>query len=250
MWKILMTSGDPAYTSLISQLYRGQGLYATYFVVPDSAWNQLPAEAYNKLLSNQTLLIEVLGKHYAPNQLFFPRWCEDSREASFYVGFPENPLPAGINQQLLTPGKLGGASTAVFGTVSLPNMYAQALNSGVALKRAVLIEVSAPLGYVYETVNDALNRISKLFLSICNLDESCRAILQSSAPKTVFAPVDTVLQAFSALPDAEKKQYLALMIVPERILRKQMTPSKYVAVGNVTDAIRFRTMSSGGRFGV
>ncbi|VDM04935.1 unnamed protein product [Schistocephalus solidus] len=159
LWKVLMTSGDPTYTSLISQLYQGQGLYATYFVVPDAVWSQLPADAYNKLLNNRTLLIEVLAKHYAPNQLFYARWCEDGRQANFYVGFPANPRPP-LTQQELTPGKLGGASSTAFGTISLANMYAQALSSGVALRRAVLIEVSAPLGYLYEKVTEALSRLS------------------------------------------------------------------------------------------
>uniref|UniRef100_A0A0X3NPZ5 FAS1 domain-containing protein n=1 Tax=Schistocephalus solidus TaxID=70667 RepID=A0A0X3NPZ5_SCHSO len=241
LWKVLMTSGDPTYTSLISQLYQGQGLYATYFVVPDAVWSQLPADAYNKLLNNRTLLIEVLAKHYAPNQLFYARWCEDGRQANFYVGFPANPRPP-LTQQELTPGKLGGASSTAFGTISLANMYAQALSSGVALRRAVLIEVSAPLGYLYEKVTEALSRLSPLFVSICNLDTACRVMLQSPAPKTVFAPLDAFLQAFSKLPDAEKTEYLALMIIPERILRPQMTESKYIAVGNVSDAIRFRTI--------
>ncbi|KAL7064098.1 hypothetical protein AAHC03_04934 [Spirometra sp. Aus1] len=242
LWQILMTSGDPTYTSLISQLYQGQGLYATYFVVPDSVWNQLPLEAYNNLLNNRTLLNEVLANHYAPNQLFYARWCEDGREANFFVGFPENPLPSAINQQQLKAGKLGGATSTAFGTISVSNMYAQALSSGVTLQRAVLIEVSAPLGYLYETVNEALSRLSPMFLSLCTLDTACRVILQSNAPKTVFAPMNSILEAFSKLPAAEQTEYLQLMIIPERILRPQMTASKYVAVGNVSDAIRFRTI--------
>nr|VZI27326.1 unnamed protein product [Spirometra erinaceieuropaei] len=198
--------------------------------------------AYFELAGPRYAFSSVLANHYAPNQLFYARWCEDGREANFFVGFPENPLPSAINQQQLKAGKLGGATSTAFGTISVSNMYAQALSSGVTLQRAVLIEVSAPLGYLYETVNEALSRLSPMFLSLCTLDTACRVILQSNAPKTVFAPMNSILEAFSKLPAAEQTEYLQLMIIPERILRPQMTASKYVAVGNVSDAIRFRTI--------
>ncbi len=54
---------------------------------------------------------QVLSYHYAPNQLFYPRWTEDTggRAINFFVGFPENPLPANINQATLTAGRMNGA---------------------------------------------------------------------------------------------------------------------------------------------
>lgn len=37
----------------------GQSLYATYFVISDSVWNQFPEKTYQDLLNNETLLISV-----------------------------------------------------------------------------------------------------------------------------------------------------------------------------------------------
>ncbi|VDN98031.1 unnamed protein product [Rodentolepis nana] len=241
LWNKLRTTGTPLYTQLTNQVYMGQSLYATYFVIADSVWNQLPEKTYQNLLNNETLLISVLANQYAPNQYFFPRWLTDSpnRAINFYVGFPADPLPANINTQTLTPGKMVSSTDGSSITITLGNTYATTVGDAVALRKAVLIPISAPLGYLSETTQDSLSRLSPTFLRVCTLDTACNAILQSTTEKTVFAPVDWT--AFNSLPAANQSEHLKLMILPERILRSQMTTGKYVTVGSVADAIRFRT---------
>ncbi|KAL5962410.1 hypothetical protein TSMEX_009864 [Taenia solium] len=247
LWNTLRITGTPLYTQLTNQIYLGKNLYATYFVVPDSVWNQLPSKTYQDLLDNETLMINVrvLSNHYAPNQLFYPRWVEASsgRTINFFVGFPDNPLPGAVNTQALTPGEMAGPADGSALTITVKNSYAKTLDSAVALRNAVLIRVSAPLGYLAESTQDALARLSPTFLRVCTLDTACNAILQSTAEKTVFAPVDWT--PFNALSAADQSEYLKLMIIPERILRPQMTTDKYVTVGSIPDAIRFRTRNNG-----
>ncbi|EUB64353.1 hypothetical protein EGR_00897 [Echinococcus granulosus] len=244
LWNKLRITGTPLYTQLTNQIYMGKTLYATYFVVPDSVWNQLPPKTYQDLLDNETLMIKVLANHYAPNQLFYPRWVRGSsgRAINFYVGFPNDPLPEAVNTQSLTPGKMAGSVDNSALTITVQNSYAETVGLAVVLRNAVLIPVSAPLGYLSETTQDALARLSPTFLRVCTLDTACNAILQSTTEKTVFAPVDWT--QFNTLSSANQSEYLKLMIVPERILRPQMTTDKYVTVGSIPDAIRFRTRNS------
>ncbi|VUZ56287.1 unnamed protein product [Hymenolepis diminuta] len=241
LWNKSRTTGTPLYTQLTNQVYMGQSLYATYFVISDSVWNQFPVKTYQDLLNNETLLISVLANQYAPNQYFYPRWLTDSsgRAINFYVGFPPNPLPVNINVQTLTPGKMALSTDGSSITITLGNTYATTVGDAVALRKAVVIPISAPLGYLSETTQDALSRLSPTFLRVCTIDTACNAILQSTTEKTIFAPVDWT--AFNTLSAANQSKYLTLMILPERILRSQMTTEKYVTVGSVADAIRFRT---------
>ncbi|VDM33707.1 unnamed protein product [Hydatigera taeniaeformis] len=252
LWNSLRITGTPLYTQLTNQIYMGKSLYATYFAVPDSVWNQLPPKTYQDLLNNETLMIDVLSNHYAPNQLFYPRWVENSngRTINFFVGFPDNPLPEAVNTEALTSGKMAGSADDDSLTITVQSSYAKTVGSAVVLRNAVLIPVSAPLGYLPESTQDALARLAPTFLRVCTLDTACNAILQSTAEKTVFAPVDWT--SFNALSTANQvehcehgSEYLKLMIIPERILRPQMTMDKYVTVGSVSDAIRFRTRNNG-----
>ncbi|KAM7538285.1 hypothetical protein Aperf_G00000071630 [Anoplocephala perfoliata] len=244
LWKNLRTTGTPLYTQLTNQVYMGTSLYATYFVVPDSVWNQLPANTYQNLLNNETLMISVLANQYAPNQLFYPRWLSASsdRNINFFVGFPTDPLPENVNTQTLTSGKMAASADGDKFAITVGSSYAETVGEVVALRKAVLIPVSAPLGYLYESTQDALARLSPTFLRICTLDTACNTLLQSNTEKTVFAPVDWT--AFNALAAANQSEYLKLMILSERILRSQMTTDKYVTVGSVPDAIRFRTRNN------
>lgn len=59
LWNTLRITGTPLYTQLTNQIYMGKNLYATYFAVPDSVWNQLPPKTYQDLLNNETLMINV-----------------------------------------------------------------------------------------------------------------------------------------------------------------------------------------------
>ncbi|VDK38643.1 unnamed protein product [Taenia asiatica] len=206
LWNTLRITGTPLYTQLTNQIYLGKNLYATYFVVPDSVWNQLPPKTYQDLLDNETLMINVLSNHYAPNQLFYPRWVEASsgKTINFFVGFPDNPLPGAVNTQALTPGKMARSTDDSALTITVQSSYAETVGPAVALRNAVLIRVSAPLGYLAESTQDALARLSPTFLRVCTLDTACNAILQSTAEKTVFAPVDWT--PFNALSAADQLQ--------------------------------------------
>lgn len=53
-------------------------------------------------------------------------------------------------------------------TVTVKSTFAITIGEPVMLNRAVVIQVSAPLGYLYETVKDALTRISP-WVSLCIL---------------------------------------------------------------------------------
>uniref|UniRef100_A0A5K3EQQ8 FAS1 domain-containing protein n=1 Tax=Mesocestoides corti TaxID=53468 RepID=A0A5K3EQQ8_MESCO len=244
LWNELRITGMPLYTQLTNQVYMGTTLFATYFVVPDSVWNKLPTKTYQDLLNNRTLMISVLANHYAPNQIFYPRWTEGSgsRAIKFYVGFPQDPLPTAVNTGSLTPGEMAGSGEGAPVTITVKGSYAQTAGPAVALRNAVLIPVTAPIGYLHETTQDALARLSPTFLRVCTLDTACNTILQSTTEKTVFAPVDW--SHFNSLSANNQSDYLKLMIVPERILRPQMTTDKYVTVGSITDAIRFRTRNN------
>lgn len=71
LWNKLRITGTPLYTQLTNQIYMGKSLYATYFVVPDSVWNQLPESTYQNLLDNETLMISVIIFSYMISYVIF-----------------------------------------------------------------------------------------------------------------------------------------------------------------------------------
>ncbi|VDD80424.1 unnamed protein product [Mesocestoides corti] len=167
-------------------------------------------------------------------------WTEGSgsRAIKFYVGFPQDPLPTAVNTGSLTPGEMAGSGEGAPVTITVKGSYAQTAGPAVALRNAVLIPVTAPIGYLHETTQDALARLSPSYVKTGILDKQIKG-----GPYTYFASDNKAFDDMEAdtnvgvklLKDPDRLTYvLRRMIFPLQILLNELNVTlKYdVATAN------------------
>ncbi|KAA3678071.1 uncharacterized protein DEA37_0001173 [Paragonimus westermani] len=233
-----MTVGsDPKYTPFNDQRYGDKALYATYFLVTDDAWNKIPQDKLKMLQTNKTLLAQVLSCQYLPNQIVYKHWTFIQPEILLYSGFPTNPGAPDIVQ--LQPAMFTRSPT---GQVSITSggFIANLVDSGEDIKQAVVYKINAALGFVYETRDEVVRRLSPGFLQLCQAISTCNSMLTGEGQLTFFLPNDFAMAKLNTMNDSQKTIYLKYLVLPGRIERRQMTPLRGIEIDGLSYALRFR----------
>ncbi|KAH8851626.1 Fasciclin-1 [Schistosoma japonicum] len=199
LWYLLLQ--EPKYTP-----YPAQNIYSTVFVVSNSGWNSVPTVHMNRLRKNITLLASILAYHYCPNQLIYREWISVKPYLNIYTGFPNRP-------QLAI-------------TISSGNTEAKLYDKSFIIEKAIVHIIEKPLGFVYETREEILNRINSNLLSLCQLDAVCKNTLTSSSDVTIFSPNEQAMQNFNKLSATQKAAYLKYLVLPMKLYLAEMTTSR------------------------
>ncbi|TPP62880.1 Fasciclin-1 [Fasciola gigantica] len=235
LWTYL--ASDPRYKPLVAQRWMDKDLYSTFFIVTNDGWAQVPSEQLTRLRSNITLLASVLANHYLPNQILYSEWTPRQYQVNFYTGFPTD--PSNVNPTQLNRAAIRRVLDGKI-VVTLGGSDATVQGPSVQIKQAIVHRIPAPLGFVYETRDQVLSRLNSQLLTACQADTACRMLLTNEVQLTVFSPSLNVMTRFNGLTTYQKTLVLKYLFIPGLLVQSQMTDLKVIAVGNVSDAIRFR----------
>ncbi|KAK4473945.1 hypothetical protein MN116_003267 [Schistosoma mekongi] len=234
LWYSLLQ--EPKYTP-----YVAQNIYSTIFVVSDSGWNSVPIVQMNRLRKNITLLASILAYHYCPNQLIYREWISVKPNLNIYTGFPNRPqLASSIQPNELNPAHLYKSDSDSL-IISSGNTEAKLHDKSFIIQKAIIHIIHKPLGFIYETREEILNRMNLNLLSLCQLDTVCKNTLTSSSDVTIFSPNEQAMQNFNKLSAIQKAVYLKYLVLPMKLYLADMTTNRRIPIEN-SDAIRFKTM--------